>query len=329
LLAPAHCLGAEKSGKPTFGLREPGGMQVRNCSIIDAPSDLGLRPTGVNGLPDALRAAGLLDGIPGIQYSGRLFVSPNVPVRDPFSGVMNAEGIRAFSLTLADRTQHLLGQGTFPLVLGGDCSILVGTMLALRRIGRFGLFFIDGHADFYSPQAEPNGEVASMELAIVTGRDPDTLADLERRRPLVREEDVVVFGYRDTESAADHGSPNVRDTGMHVLDLNDVRRLGAAAAARQGLAAILASGLDGFWIHVDADVLNDDVMPAVDYRMPGGLWPAELTETLEVVLASPLATGMDLTIYNPDLDDSQHSAGRTLAAAITRAFATTIIPQDS
>jgi arginase len=295
---------------------------VKSCSIIDAPSDLGLRRTGVDGLPDALRAAGLLEGLPEVRYAGRLPVPPYVPLRDTSTAVLNSDGIRTFSLRLAERVAFTLDLGRFPLVLGGDCSILLGTALALRRRGRFGLFFLDGHADFYSPASEPNGEVASMDLAVVTGREPAALADLEGRRPLVREEDVVGFGFRDAESAATYGSPDVRQTAMHVFDLTEVRRLGAATAARQGLAALETSGVEGFWVHLDADVLHDDVMPAVDYRMPDGLWPEELTEALEVVLASPLAVGMEVTIYNPTFDDAERSAARALARAVTAAFAT-------
>ena len=160
-----------------------------------------------------------------------------------------------------------------------------------------------------------------MELALVTGRGPAALADLEGRNPLVRQEDVVVFGFRDAESAAQYGCPNVRETPMHVLELADVRRLGAATAAREGVVRLEASGAEGFWIHLDADVLSDDVMPSVDYRMPDGLWPEELTDALAVMLASPLAIGMDVTIYNPSLDTADRTAARTLARVVTAAFA--------
>ena len=296
-------------------------MRTKASSIIDAPSDLGLRRTGVHGLPDALRAAGLLEGLTDARYAGQLPVPPYVPLRDTSTGVLNPEGIRTFSLRLAERVAFTLDLGRFPLVLGGDCSILLGTMLALRRRGRFGLFFIDGHANFYSPESEPNGEVASMDLALVTGRDPAALADLDGRRPLVREQDVVVFGFRDAESALAYGSPDVRQTAMHVFDLTEVRRLGPAEAARRGLAALEASSVEGFWVHLDADVLNDEVMPAVDYRMPDGLWPEELTEALAAVLTSPLAMGMEVTIYNPAFDNGERSAARALAQAVTRAFA--------
>ncbi|MBI5582728.1 MAG: arginase family protein [Deltaproteobacteria bacterium] len=295
---------------------------MKTCSVIDAPSDLGLRPTGVDGLPDALRAAGLLEGLRDVRHAGRIPVPPYVPLRDPSTGVLNPGGIAGFSLLLAERMAFTLDLRLFPLVLGGDCSILLGAALALRRRGRFGLFFIDGHADFYSPESEPNGEVASMVLAVVTGREPAVLADLDGLRPLVREEDVVVFGFRDGDSAVASGSPDVRQTAMQLFDLTEVRRLGAAEAARRGLAALEASGVEGLWVHLDADVLNDVVMPAVDYRMPEGLWPRELTEALTVVLASPLAAGMEVTIYNPNFDNAERSAARALARAVTSAFAT-------
>jgi arginase len=303
-----------------FESEEEEKIRSNACSIIDAPSDLGLRRTGVDGLPDALRSAGILEGVPDVRSGGYVPVPPYVPLRDASTAVLNPDGIRTFSLRLAERVAFTLDLGRFPLVLGGDCSILLGTSLALRRRGRFGLFFLDGHSDFYSPESEPNGEVASMELAVATGREPAALADLDGRRPLVREEDVVVFGFRDAESAAEYGSPDVRQTAMHVFDLAEVRRRGAAAAARKGLAALEASGLDGFWVHLDADVLNDEVMPAVDYRMPDGLWPEELSEALGVALASPLAVGMEVTIYNPTFDDAERSAARTLARAVATAF---------
>lgn len=299
---------------------------MRSCSIIDAPSDLGLRRTGVDGLPDALRGAGLLEGLPEARYAGRVPVPDYVPLRDASSGVLNTDGIRTFSLRLAERVAFSLDLGRFPLVLGGDCSIVLGTALALRRRGRFGLFFVDGHADFYSPGSEPNGEVASMDLAVVTGREPAVLADLEGRRPLVQEEDVVVFAIRDAEASAASGSPDVRHTAMQVFELSDVRRRGAAVVAREGLAVLEANGVEGFWIHLDADVLNDDVMPAVDYRMPDGLWPAELTAALAVMLTSPLAVGMEVTIYNPTFDDAERSAARALARAVTDAFAAATRP---
>jgi len=235
---------------------------------------------------------------------------------------MNLDAVRSFSLALADRVAATLDEGRFPLVLGGDCSIILGPALALRRRGRFGLLFIDGHADFYSPDSEPNGEVASMDLALVTGLGPPTLVDLDGLQPLVRQEDAVLFGFRDADSALEHGSPDVRETEIHTLDLATVRELGAAPAARRALARLQGGDLEGFWVHLDADVLHDEVMPAVDYRMADGLWPDELGDALAIALSSPGVVGMDVTIYNPALDNAEGSAARMLAGVITSAFAT-------
>src|SRR5690606_2522254 len=111
------------------------------------------------------------------------------------------------------------------------------------------------------------------------------------------------------------------DTRIRVRDLLSVRQAGAPNAARDAVAHLEQGGADGFWIHLDADVLDDDVMPAVDYRMPGGLTPDELSSALRTALRSPMAVGMDITIYNPTLDDALLSAGRVLARAVSSAFA--------
>ena len=295
-------------------------MSARSIALIDAPSDLGLRRTGVQHLPDALREAGLIEAIGAPRHEERLAVPPYVPRLQGTADIANAGGIAAFAGQLAERVTTALDCGHFPLVLGGDCSILLGSALALRRRGRFGLFFLDGHADFYSPETEVNGEAASMDLAFAFGKGPDELANLDGCRPLVRESDTVVFGVRDAEFAAADGSPDVRETAAHVLDLAEVRRLGAGEAARYALEAVRLSGVEGVWVHLDADVLNDAVMPAVDYRMPDGLWPEELSETLSVVLASRLVVGMEVTIYNPTLDDAELTAARALVGCMMRAF---------
>jgi arginase len=196
------------------------------------------------------------------------------------------------------------GEGKFPVVLGGDCSILLGCMLVMRRDRRAGLLFLDGHADFYQPEAEPNGEAASMELALATGRGPEIVTDMEGLRPLVRDVDVVALGIRDAELAETHGSQRIEDTDIEVIDFAAFCRAGAAAAAEKALVRLDRTDLDGFWIHLDADVLDDAVMPAVDYRLPGGLQWNELAAVLRSAMRSGRALGIDITIFNPKLDET-------------------------
>lgn len=284
--------------------------------IIDATSILGLRPTGVECLPEALKGAGLMRKL-NAEYAGR--VQPSLPYdsnRDPTTLIMNAEAIRSFSLHLAEVVSVEISKESFPIVLGGDCSIIIGVLLGLRRrAGRHGLFFIDGHSDFYQPNASTTGEVADMDLAIVTGRGPDILTNIDGLKPLVRDEDVVVFGYRDREQSSSYGSQDVMDTNMLALDFLRVRDLKINKAAHVAVSRMLKNGLDGFWIHLDADVLDDRIMPAVDYRLDGGLGFSGLSELLRVLISTRRVVGMSITIFNPLLD-SDGSIARNFVSSI-------------
>jgi arginase len=275
-------------------------------AIIDAPSILGLRPTGVQYLPEALKVAGLMKKLKA-EYEGRVLSLPYNPQRDKYTTLLNPDTIRAFSLQLAEKVISVLHKKQFPIVLGGDCSILIGNLLALKQMGssnssRYGLFFIDGHTDFYQPEASLTGEVADMDLAIVSGRGPDILTDIEGLKPLVLDQDIVVFGYRDGDQAASYGSQDVYETNMHVFDLEKVHTLGITHAASLAIEKLMNDDLAGFWIHLDVDVLDDEIMPAVDYRLDGGLSFSDLNELLKIILGSKCAVGMVITILNPLLD---------------------------
>ncbi len=283
-------------------------------AIIDAPSILGLRPTGVEELPEALKAAGLWTAL-NAEYAGRVDPPPYHAQRDPETLILNPSGLRDYARHLAGTVTEVLRQDKFPVVLGGDCSNVIGCMLALRRMGRCGLFFIDGHSDFYQAEANPNGEVASMDLAIVSGRGPDVLTNIDGLRPLVRDEDIVVFGYRDGEEQKEFGSQDVRETAMHVFDLEQVRQLGIAAAAEQGIRELGQNSVEGIWVHLDADVLNDDLMPAVDYRLADGLQWGELSAVLRVLMDSGRVVGINIGIFNPRLD-ADGSIARALVSSI-------------
>lgn len=158
-----------------------------------------------------------------------------------------------------------------------------------------------------------------MELAWVTGRGPELLTGIERRAPLVRSSDVVALGYRDHEDQRKYHSQPLPDDLM-VLDLPALREMGIDAASAQAVAHLTRSGLDGYFIHLDADVLDDAIMPAVDFRVPGGLSRDELTTLLRIAIASEKAIGIEVTIYNPALDDDDGSAGRLLADILVDAL---------
>jgi arginase len=291
---------------------------VTKFVIIEAPSVLGLHPTGVERLPDALLGAGLADKL-GARRGARIEPPPHDALRDQATMLMNPRAISNYSIALADAVGRVIDRREFPIVLGGDCSIVLGPLLALRRRGRYGLLFVDGHADFFQPEVEPTGEAASMDLALATGRGPDVVTDIEGRRPLVRDEDVVLLGQRDAEQAKQFGSQSVPDT-VRTIDLDEIRRLGVDGAAQAAIAHLDRDELDGIWIHCDVDVLDDAIMPAVDYRMSGGLAWTELTSVLRTAIASGRAVGFELTIFNPRLD-SDGTIARKLVDAVVAGLA--------
>ena len=261
-------------------MRRAGSNSGRSIAVVDAPSNLGLRPPrvgkepGVRKLAAALRSWGIVSRLDALD-GGRVTPPPYSPDADLETTVISGEAVGEFSVDLAGKVGAVLGDGHFPLVLGGDCSILIGSMLALRSLGRFGLVFIDGHLDFRHPgNSEVVGAAAGAELALVSGRGPERLTNLGGSKPLVRDEDIFVLGERED----DPETRDARDTGIEIWDLPAVREIGPGDAATRAVETLRANGVDGFWIHLDADVLDDEVMPAVDSRQPGGLSYAELIQ---------------------------------------------------
>ncbi len=292
---------------------------TRPYAILEAPSILGLKPTGVERLAETLLAHGLGERLRA-RHAGRLDTPAYDARRDEETLTLNARAIAGWTPRLADAIGAILARGEFPVVLGGDCTIVLGATLALRRRGRSGLLFIDGHADFYQPEVNPNGEAASMDLAFATGHGPPLLTDLEGRAPLVRAEDVVLFGFRDGEEQRAYGSQQLPPE-LLAFDLETIRRLGVQRAARAAVDHLVREELDGFFIHLDVDSLSDELMPAVDYRLRDGLSWNELRVMLDFALSSGCAAGLEIAIYNPALDPDG-SAGRELVRVLADVLGT-------
>ncbi|WP_231329013.1 arginase family protein [Actinomadura graeca] len=300
-------------------------------SVLDAPSNLGLRPPreghepGVRGLARALREHGIA-GRAGAEDAGRVDPPPYVFGPDHTTGYLNGPALAEYSARLAARVGGLLDAGRFPLVLGGDCSILLGPMLALRARGTYGLAHLDGHDD-YSPRLDPAAHAGrltagGLALGLVTGHGPGALTDLDGLRPYVAEEHVAHIGVqREPEDHADSDLAAFDTSRIDRYPIEYVREHGADAAARAARAHLEDAPIEGFWIHLDADILDRSVMPAVDSPNPDGLSFAELTSVLATLLASPRAVGLHVGIYDPELDPDG-TAGAALTSALTTALTT-------
>lgn len=300
---------------------------MRPIAILHAPTPLGIEPPapgrvpGVRHMPHALRAAGLHGalGALGARFAGEVTPPPYVADVDPELRIRNPHAIASYSVALADALGELLDGDAFPLVLGGDCSVTIGSALALKRRGRFGIVYLDAHSDCQTPASSQTGGVAGMPLAIATGRGPTLLTDLEGRRPYIAEGDALLVGVSDLFDVTGDGEKRVADTRIRVHDLAAVRATGALAAAQAALSHMTRAGVDRVWIHVDADVLDRTIMPAVDSPEPEGMSAAELTDLLATLLGDARVVGLQATIYDPERDPDG-GAGRTFATILAEAL---------
>ena len=275
----------------------------KTVQVITAASILGLRPTGVEELASTLLAKGLISKTEAAETVVEVpTINHLYDAHRPVGSVLNIEPLKQFSIALSETIQRHASKDKLLLVLGGDCSILIGAMLALKLKGTFGLFFIDGHADFYSAETSLTGEAADMDLALVTGRGPDILTNIHGARPYVRDEHVVQLGQRDIDETVHYNSPDPRKTSIECLDAIFIHESGALRTIETIAERLKGKSVDGFWIHFDTDIIEDSTNPAVDYRLPGGLSIKECQQILSHLISTYNVVGMTVTIYNPKLD---------------------------
>ncbi|SCF09297.1 arginase [Micromonospora mirobrigensis] len=288
---------------------------TRRIAVLDAPTNLGLRPPTATSVPGCAKAPGALrdhDLLARLRARDAGCLTP--PRYDPGDwrpgdGVCHAREISGYSALLADRIGAIIDRGEFPLVLGGDCSVLLGSALAMHRLGeavggRIGLVFVDGHSDFRHPgNASYVGAAAGEDLALVTGRGQADLAAIEGRRPYFRDIDVVVLGIR----AQDEYRLDLQAAGITTRPVPALRAEGAARTAQWAHEQL--ADCAGYWVHIDVDVLDPAVMPAVDAPDPGGIAFAELEILLAGLVDTPHCLGVELTVFDPDYDqDGSYAA---------------------
>ena len=295
----------------------------RSIAIVGAPTSIGIRtydngePRHLDRAPGVLRELGLVQRLDASDL-GDVIPPPYRDYVRPAGGVRNEAEVGAYCRTLGERVEEATNSGRFAVVLGGDCSIVLGSLLGARRSaqGSVGLVYVDAHADFGTPEESRTGSAASMCLALAVGRGETPLARLTGDEPLVDGKDVVLIGRRD---AAEPWYGHAALAASPILDipgatLNDRGAADVAAAALKRLTSPGSGGEPrGFWIHLDADVINPTVMAAVDSPEPGGPTIKELEDLLTPIVRHPRALGLELTIYDPGLDPDRSCAARLVS----------------
>jgi arginase len=283
--------------------------------VLDAPCNLGLRPPktgrqpGARLLPQALRSRDLVQRLNALD--GGEVPAPDYRFQpDPRTDYWNGQELAKYAVRLANRVEGEIRAGNFPVVLGGDCSILVGNALAAKRIGRHGLLFLDGHDDFSTAIGVTMRGAAGQDLALVTGNGPGTLTDIEGLAPYFAEEDVVAFGFQHNEPEGDYDRSRFNASGIRKIGALTIQKDGLEYSVTEALDHFDRGNVDRIWIHIDADVIRSAEMPAVDCPEPNGLSMAELTTVLRMSMKSGLPVGVEITIFDPDLDPTGDVATR-------------------
>jgi arginase len=287
-------------------------MSADGWFLLGVPWDCSGSGRGEQAAPVALREAGLSALVD--RDLGDAVTPITSTSRDPDTGVLalpdTVRAARSVASTLAATLDQLPGRR--PLIVGGDCSILLGIVPALRARGLVNLWFVDGHPDYLDGATSPTGETADMDLALLTGSGAAPLVMLTGTSPMIPPERVVLLGHRTDDLDSEATAELARLPAA-------LRRIGAGeltadpAAAAQRAARWLDPQADrsawGVWLHLDLDVLDPAALPAVTYPQPGGPDWEDLALVLEPLARAPHLIGMSVADFRPDLDPlGEHAA---------------------
>ncbi|MDG4763608.1 arginase family protein [Solwaraspora sp. WMMD406] len=283
-------------------------MNDSDWFLLGAPWDSSGRSRGEEQAPDALRAAGLRDLINVDCGDAATHIGSNH--RDDITQVRALPDTVTAAHTLAATLRNSMRDHPQrrPLVVGGDCSLLLGVFAQLSpALNNVGLWLVDGHPDYLAAADSETGETADLELAVLTGDGPAELIGLAGTVPMMNARHAALIGHRTVDLDPDSAAELARlPSGLFTIDAPQVLRDPAGAGGR---AADWASRLGlPMWLHLDVDVLDPSVMPAVTYPQDGGLDFDQLAAVLAPLAASPNLAGVSVADFRPDLDpDGRHA----------------------
>jgi len=289
----------------------------RQVQIIGAPMDLGANRRGVDMGPSAIRYAGLADeleaaGVETTTDAGDLLV-PRAEERDP-DAKQPAEGSAKFlretadvCSRLADEVAAALDEDTFPLVLGGDHSIAMGTVRGTTADDPAGIVWFDAHGDFNTPASSPSGNVHGMGLASLLGYGELGRTDWAYA-PAVPEENVALVGLRALD---ERERETIRKSEVTAYTMSDIDRLGLPAVVEEALD-VASDGVDGIHVSLDLDWLDPTEAPGVGTPARGGVSYREAHAAMEAIARrddeTDLLRSLEAVEVNPILDEHNRTA---------------------
>lgn len=273
-------------------------------SIVGAPMDLGQLRRGVDMGPSAIRYAGVVERLESLGYQvndlGDIEIGRDRLTTDPLTGLRNLEAVVQASTKIADKVDKIMKEGSFPLVLGGDHSIAIGTLAGISKyFKKLGVIWFDAHGDLNTPETSPSGNIHGMPLAVSFGLGETTLTQIGGYCPKIQPENIVIIGAR----SLDEGEKRlIKEKGIKVYTMHEIDRLGIPKVIEETIA-YFKDRTDGVHLSLDLDGLDPLYAPGVGTPVEGGLNYRESHLAMEMFFESEMITSAEFVEVNPILDE--------------------------
>jgi arginase len=275
--------------------------------------DLGSGRRGVDMGPSAIRIAGVADRLRELGHKvvddGNIVIKNMEELKVGNERARYLAEIARASALLGRKVERIMDRGHFPLVLGGDHSIAVGTVSGIaafcqRQGKKLGLLWIDAHGDINTPESSPSGNIHGMPLAALLGFGVEELTEIGGAAPRLEARNVALVGIRSLDSGE---KSRLKETGVQVHTMSDIDRHGADRVMKKALARV-TDGTDYVHVSFDLDAVDPTVAPGVGTPVKGGLDYREAHLIMEVIADAGVMTSLEMVEVNPILDQGNASA---------------------
>lgn len=296
---------------------------MNRLDIIGAATTFGQPRLGVDLGPDALRYANLVSEIEKLNIEvndkGNIYSDMKVNVAEHSQGdadnLKNYDQVVDFNGRLAASVDESLQHGSFPLILGGDHSLAIGSLAGITgHYENLGVIWYDAHGDLNNSHTSPSGNIHGMPLAISCGIGDETLVNLYKEGPKIKPENIVLIGMRDLDEGE---KKYISDNDILTFTMTDIKERGISSVMKESLE-YLQEKTDGIHLSLDVDALDPMEMPGTGTPVDGGLSLSETLYAMTLLHDSKKITSMDLVEVNPLLDDKNKTAEK--AVSIVSAF---------
>ncbi|WP_100332844.1 arginase [Bacillus xiapuensis] len=287
---------------------------TRKIGLIGVPMDLGQLRRGVDMGPSAIRYAGVLERIQAlgidVEDCGDIEINRSHPAGAESIHLKNVKAVTEANAKLACKVDEVIQSGRFPLVLGGDHSVAIGTLAGTaKHYQNLGVIWYDAHGDLNTPETSPTGNIHGMSLAVSLGIGHKDLAEIHGYSPKIKPENIVIIGAR----ALDPGEKAlINELGIQVYTMHEVDRLGMTAVMKEAIA-YLADKVDAVHLSLDLDGLDPMDAPGVGTPVNGGITYRESHLAMEMLEESGLITSAEFVEVNPILDERNKTASVAVA----------------